>query len=72
MEENNLQQDTTLRRQIGHELVAAHFVSFASTDDAHVMSLFAIKQTNNNLRQFLAEKHDIICLKEVYKRQTLK
>lgn len=34
-------------RRIGDELVAAHFTSFVSTDDGHIMSLSALKHAKH-------------------------
>lgn len=52
-------------RRIGQESVAAHFTSLASTDDAHIMSLSAMKQTNKykiSDRQFCGDKHKSITI----------
>lgn len=51
-------------RRIGHESVAAHFTSFASTDDTHIMSLSAVEpQKQNSDRQFLGGKQQYHYLK---------
>lgn len=37
-------------RMIGHESAAVHFTSFTPTDDAHIVSLSAMKKNKTNLR----------------------
>lgn len=47
-------------RRIGDELVAAHFTSFVSTDDGHIMSLSALKHAKHRNLQIRRYEHTII------------